>query len=136
MRIEDFLPRYILEKAIVSGNEYGWRREDYKQVVEVAYSHRLAIVGGQIQFKLPDGTCEMYWYSYDTNDRLKNESWLDYCLRTKSECLKKFRELPSNYELVREGIENFDFLKAKDKISVVLEKYFIFIIYLDKSVNT
>jgi hypothetical protein len=86
--IEKYLPDEILQKAIVSGNEYGWKRPDFKETVEKALELGLGIIGGQVQLKLPDGTCELYWHHYDTADRKSGENWRDYCQRTKDECLK------------------------------------------------
>ena len=52
-----YLPTEILQKAIVSGKEYGRKRTDFKEVVDKAVEVGLGIIGGQVQFKLPDGTC-------------------------------------------------------------------------------
>jgi hypothetical protein len=127
--IEKYLPHNILQKAIVSGNEYGWRRPDFKATVEKAVEMGLDIIGGQVQFKFPDGTCELYWHSYDTADRKSGENWPEYCQRTKDECLKKFEKLPSDTDLIKEGIENFDFLREKANSDNQLGDFLIFILY-------
>jgi hypothetical protein len=127
--IEKYLPDEILQKAIVSGNEYGWKRPDFKETVEKAVELGLGIFGGQVQFKLPDGTCELYWHNYDTADRKIDENWRDYCRRTKDECLKKFEKLPSDTDLIKEGIENFHFLREKSNTDNQLGDYLIFILY-------
>ena len=56
---EKYLPAEILQKAILSGKEYGWKRHDFREVLEKAVKVGLGIIGGQVQFKLPDGTCEL-----------------------------------------------------------------------------
>jgi hypothetical protein len=127
------LPKYILDKSIKSGQEFGWKRHDFIDVIEAAKSKNLAIIGGQIQFKLPDGTCELYWKRYDTKDRLPNENWIDYCSRTYSECIQQFKQIDSNEKLIKEGIENFDFLKNKATDGVNLEPYLIFILYFQNN---
>ena len=127
--IEKYLPHNILQKAIVSGNEYGWRRRDFKATVEKAVEMGLCIIGGQVQFKFPDGTCELYWHRYDTADRKSGENWPEYCQRTKDECLKKFEKLPSDTDLIKEGIENFDFLREKANSDNQLGDFLIFILY-------
>ena len=126
---EKYLPTEILQKAIVSGKEYGWKRTDFKEVIEKAVEVGLGIIGGQIQFKLSDGTCELYWHKYDTTDRKSGESWESYCLRTKKECNEQFDSLPTDKELVQEGIENFDFLKKKHKENIRFEDKLLFILY-------
>lgn len=126
-----YLPTEILQKAIVSGKEYGWKRTDFKEVVDKAVEVGLGIIGGQVQFKLPDGTCELYWHKYDTTERKTGESWKEYCQRTKAECLNQFEKLPADSELVKEGIESFDFLNEKSKTDAILNKFLIFIIYFN-----
>jgi len=130
---EKYLPTEILQKAIVSGKEYGWKRTDFKEVIDKAVDVGLGIIGGQVQFKLPDGTCELYWHKYDTTDRKSDENWQDYCLRTKEECLNQFDKIPNDSELIIEGIESFEFLKEKSKIKIPLEDYLIFILYFNNS---
>ena len=66
---EKYLPAEISQKAILSGQEYGWKRTDFKEVVDKAVEVGLGIIGGQVQFKLPDGTCELDWHKYDTTER-------------------------------------------------------------------
>ena len=128
---EKYLPSEILQKAIVSGKEYGWKRSDFKKVIDKAVEIGLGIIGGQIQFNLPDGTCELYWHCYDTTERKLGESWKDYCERTKEECISQFEKLPTNSELIKEGIEKFDFLKEINKTNLNLNDFLIFILYFN-----
>ncbi|WP_019039717.1 hypothetical protein [Psychroflexus tropicus] len=128
---EKYLPTEILQKAIVSGQEYGWKRTDFKEVVDKAVEVGLGIIGGQVQFKLPDGTCELYWHKYVTTERKSGENWKDYCQRTKEECLSQFEKLPTDSELIKDGIESFDFLKEKSKTEIPFENYLIFILYFN-----
>lgn len=130
---EEYLPTEILQKATVSGKEYGWKRNDFKEVVDKAVEVGLGIIGGQIQFKFPDGTCELYWHKYDTTDRKSGESWENYCQRTKEECLNQFEKLPTDNELIKEGIESFDFLKEKIKTNTELNDFLIFILYFNNN---
>ena len=126
-----YLPSEILDKSIVSGKEYGWKRTDFKKVVEQAVKVGLGIIGSQVQFKLPDGTCELYWHKYDTTERKSGESWKEYCMRTKEECLAHFEKLPTDNELIKEGIENFNFLHEKSKAGINLKDFLIFILYFN-----
>jgi hypothetical protein len=80
--LEQRLPISILDKAIKSTNEFGWIQEDFSEVIKAARNAQLAVIGGQVQYVLPDGTCELYWLSYDPADRQINEPWLAYCDRT------------------------------------------------------
>ena len=128
---EKYLPTEILNKAVRSGNEYGWKREDFLDVLNSAVNANLGIVGGQIQFKLPDGTCELYWHQYDSTERIPNETWTSYCERTKVEVTTAFSELPTNSELVKEGVENFDFLAERVNNGVDIEQHLIFVLYFN-----
>ena len=130
---QKYLPNEILQRSIVSGKEYGWKRRDFEEVVEEAVKVGLGIMGGQVQIKLPDGTCELYWRNYDTHERVTDEDWVSYCDRTRQECFSKFEMLPANQTLIEEGIENFKLLKEKSEQGVNLEEYLIFILYFDGS---
>ena len=130
---EKYLPTEILQKAILSGKEYGWKRTDFREVLDKAIKVGLGVIGGQVQFKLPDGTCELYWHKYDTTERKSGENWKEYCQRTKEECLSQFEKLPTDNELIKEGIESFDFLKEKSKTNTELNDFLIFILYFNNN---
>jgi hypothetical protein len=130
---QKYLPSEILLKSTLSGREYGWKREYFKEVVDSAIKAGLALVGGQVQFKLPNGTCELYWRKYEPKDRVPGEDWVSYSNRTKKECLEQFDKLPTNQKLIEEGVENFEFLREKSEQGVNLEDYLIFILYFDNS---
>lgn len=128
---EQFLPKQILARAIRSGNEFGWRQQDIIEVVMAAKSVGLGIIGGQVQFVLPDGTCELYWFKYDTEERQSGETWPQYCDRTAKECIAKFQKLVDTTDFTKEGIQNFDFLKIKAAEGVDLSQYLAFILYFN-----
>lgn len=125
------LDKQILEKAIKSGNEYGWRLDDFRDVIENAISKNLAIIGGQIQFLFPDGICELYWLKYDSTKRENNENWVDYCKRTKKECLEQFDNIIETTNFEKAGLESFDFLKIKKRNGNNILDYMICIIYFE-----
>lgn len=129
--IENKLPKYVLDKAVKSGQEFGWRQSDFIDVIEAAKQMELAIIGGQIQYALNDGTCELYWLSYDPTSRLKNENWKDYCNRTAKECLDKFQAIISKTDIEKEAINCFEFLKSKKENGIRLSDYLIFILYFE-----
>ena len=134
MQIEEkYLPIEILQKAVLSGKEYGWKRIDFKETVNKAVEIGLCIIGGQVQFKFPEGTCELYWHKYDTTERKTSECWEEYCQRTKIECLNQFEKIPTEEELIKEGIESFDFLKSKSKLNIQLKDHLIYILYFNDS---
>jgi len=57
--VELRLPRDFLRRAVVRCTECAWPIADIPKVIDAARQANLASVGGQLQFRLPDGgTCE------------------------------------------------------------------------------
>lgn len=128
---EKRLPETILNKAVKSGNEFGWRQPDFVETIETARQLRLGIIGGQVQYVLPDGTCELYWLTYDPDERREGEKWVDYCNRTADETISKFKSLLTKTDLEKEALTSFDFLRDKKSKGTNIEDYRVFIIYFD-----
>jgi hypothetical protein len=56
------LPPDLLARASLSGNEYAWPVNEIPSVIEAARAANLVSIGGELQFRLPDGgVCECYW---------------------------------------------------------------------------
>ncbi len=108
----DALPPALLEGANLRGNEYGWRPESFPQALATAEAHRYACLGGQFQFRLADGTCEMYWLDADAGNRAEEESWDDYCRRSCREVRDRFDRLMQSTDFRAQASE-FAFLKVK-----------------------
>ncbi len=132
VRVEYRLPKQIREKAIESCTEFGWRQHDFTEVVEVARQTPMAIVGGQVQYVFNDGTCELYWLSYDPDKRQEYEEWISYCNRTATQAKEKFDRLIKSTNFEKEAM-TFEFLKNKRDKGIDIEKHRIFIIYFDDS---
>jgi hypothetical protein len=126
---EKRLPETILKKAIKSGNEFGWRQTDFIETIETARKLKLGIVGGQVQYVLPDGTCELYWLAYDTTERRPREDWVKYCNRTADETITKFNDLITKTDFEKEALTSFDFLRDKKSEGINIEDSRVFIIY-------
>ena len=127
---EKRLPETILKKAIKSGNEFGWRQSDFLETIETARKLKLGIVGGQVQYVFPDGTCELYWLSYDTTERQPGENWIHYCNRTADESIDKFQNLVTKTDFEKEAV-SFDFLRDKKSKGWDIEEHKTFIIYFN-----
>ena len=128
---EKRLPETTLNKAVKSGNEFGWRQHDFVSTIETARKLRLGIIGGQVQYVLPDGTCELYWLTYDAGERGEGEKWVDYCNRTADETISKFKTLVAKTDFEREALTSFDFLRDKKSKGINIEDYRVFVIYFD-----
>ena len=89
------LPPQIAVGAQISGNEYGWQIAAFPGAVASAEALGFACLGGQFQFRLDIGTCEMYWLAADSSPRDVGETWPEYCRRSCTEVRGKFEELVS-----------------------------------------
>src|ERR1700720_2540345 len=88
---EKMLPTAVLAKASIRGNEYAWKLSDVEEVINAGQACNLAAVGGQAQFRVPDGTCEMYWICAEPAPRTQDESWSHYVQRTAIEVRSQIR---------------------------------------------
>jgi hypothetical protein len=125
------IPERILDKDILTGNEFGCRKVDFQNVINIAQENLLAISGGQIQYALPDGTCELYWLAYDTESRKPEEAWKTYCERTAKESLEKFNSIFQKYDVEKEALENFKFLEEKKKAGIDISEFQTFVLYFE-----
>ena len=126
---ESNLPTDILARAVMSGKEYGWRRADVVATIRVAPSVGLAVLGGQVQFVVPDGTCELYWMNFDPTERKPQEPSDTYVSRSSEETLAALQRVMS-HDLVQEGVSTFGILKQKQSQGIDLEQHLLFIVYL------
>jgi hypothetical protein len=73
--MDDVFPPDVLQGAELRGKEYGWSVLSFPDAVARAEARGYACLGGQFQFRLDDGTCEMYWLAADSKERARGESW-------------------------------------------------------------
>jgi hypothetical protein len=84
------LPPEITQGASARGNEYGRTLDAFPQALLKAQVLGNACLGGQFQFRLDDGTYEMYWLNADSTDRREGESWAEFVRRSCDEELDRF----------------------------------------------
>ena len=103
------LPHAILQRASLRANEYAWPIEDIPNVIEAARQADLASIGGQLQFRLPDGgTCECYWVEVDTYKSVPASlPWQERVDQTAAVALAVFSHLLSKFDFVTEGRRSF-----------------------------
>jgi hypothetical protein len=106
---ERYLPKELLDRASLRGKEYAWRVDDIPEVIEAARRAGLVSIGGQLQFRLPDGgTCECYWVEVDTYQSVSKElPWAERVARTAEVALADFMRLASEYDFLEEGRRAF-----------------------------
>ena len=83
----------MLEQATLRGQEYSWRIEDFPHILDEAVKHELACQGGVFQFRLPNGTCEMYWLETGVSDQQVSQSWHDYVLYCAEKTAHDFKRI-------------------------------------------
>ena len=101
---ERFLPSSVLNRASLRGNEYGWPLAVVEEAVNAAAASGLANLGGQAQFRIPDGTCELYWLSLDSGERWPDEPWESYVVRSAAEVLVQFAALRERTDFIKEAL--------------------------------
>ena len=132
--IDEELPSEIFHLATNCGNELGWRLEDVKYVVEIAKKNSLGIVGGQVQFRFPGATCELYWVNADPDPWNENDKWDEYIDRSYTQFINLFDQNVASRDIIREGMDSFPIIVDKMKQGLNPFDYLYFLIYFtDKS---
>ena len=126
------LSQSILDLAVKKDGEKGWKLSDVPEVAKDALKNNMGIIGGQIQYRLPRGTCELYWVNADPESKKENESWEEYVLRSYEEFLLKFKENVLSRDIQKEAIESFQFLKEKVEKGMDIEPYQVFLMYFSE----
>ena len=101
-----------MARADLRGNEYARRPEDFLDALSTAASRGLACIGGQFQFRVPDGTCELYWLNADPADRAERGKWSDYVARCEREVRAGFTRILETADFRREA-HSLDHLQQK-----------------------
>ncbi len=103
------LPQDLLQRASLRGNEYAWPVGDIPRVIEAARRANLVSIGGQLQFRLPDGgTCECYWIEVDTYQSVPTTlPWQERVSQTATVALTDFLRLSSKFDFIAEGRSAF-----------------------------
>lgn len=106
---ENLLPQRVVSRATLRGNEYAWRVEDIPTVIAAARAANLVNIGGQLQFRIPDGgTCECYWIEVDTYKEVPADlPWSDRVSATAAAALSQFQNLCNERDFIAEGRSAF-----------------------------
>ncbi|MGL6076220.1 MAG: hypothetical protein ACRC8S_18860 [Fimbriiglobus sp.] len=127
--VEGLLPSVVMDKASLRGNEYAWPLADVPEAIAAAKSLGLATLGGQVQFRTPEGTCELYWLNADTTDRLPDESWVAFVARSADQVSRGVAGLVAGTDFVAEGVKNFGNLAELRARGVALDGFLCFVLY-------
>ena len=102
------LPKDIISRASLLGREYAWHIDDIPALISAARAANLVNVGGQLQFRLPEATCECYWIAVDTLSTIDATlSWRKKVQTTADEALRQFETLKTKFDFLAEGQQSF-----------------------------
>jgi hypothetical protein len=106
---ERHLPNEILERASLRDDDYAWPVGDIPLVIEAARRSNLVNIGGQLQFRLPDGTTwECYWVEVDAcRTVLESLPWAERVAQTAEIALANFAAISTKFDFLEEGRRNF-----------------------------
>jgi hypothetical protein len=127
------LPPEISRDAHLAGNEYGWVVSSFPSALTNAEAIGYACLGGQFQFRLDEGTCEMYWLSADSNSRREGETWKEYSKRSCCEVKHGFEKLLFETDFLKQGLEWFSVRGAMTKALDPMEKLFFVAYFVDEA---
>ncbi len=135
---EEQLPAGLLQGSSLRGGEYAWPIEDIPKVIEAARLENLASVGGQLQFRIPDGgTCECYWIEIDPTAGLSPDlPWAERVSLTAERSLAAFQNLRSQFDFIEEGRKAFaSHLDKYEAEGGDLNQVMCFVWYLENGPN-
>ena len=127
------LPLQIAAGALLEGTEYGWQPSLFPTALGNAQALGYACIGGQFQFRLENGTCEMYWLSADSGPRHEAEAWQDYCERSCSEVKTGFQKLMSETDFRKQALEWHPVREAMSHGLNPLEKLVFIAYFVDEA---
>ena len=122
-------PADILQRASPRGNEYAWKRADLPRVLAAAEAAGLANLGGQVQFRAPAGTCELYWHSFESLPRRSEESAESFVRRSRREVETVLLRVPSDAELTADALAHFELLREQAAAGADVEEMLCFVCY-------
>jgi hypothetical protein len=125
---ERFLSASILRRASLRGKEYAWPLTAVEEVVTAAAASGLANLGGQAQFRIPEGTCELYWLSLSSGARRPEETWESYVTRSAADVLAQFAALRERTDFTKEALQ-WPALARLHAAGVDLNQYLCFVLY-------
>lgn len=105
---ETLFPDILQSVACRSGNEWGWQPETIPLVIDEAEKLGLLNLGGQLQFLMPEGTCECYWIEVDAlADELEGLAWPERVTLAAAAARRQIADIGYRYDFIEEGRRAF-----------------------------
>jgi hypothetical protein len=126
---EPALPERALATAVMSGNERAWRPRDAVVAVQAAAGAGLGCLGGEVQFVISAGTCELYWRGLDNGAPVTGEEWERYVARSAAAATGWIAQLLSSEELLIDARRSFADIRALEKQGGEPLAHLVFVLY-------
>lgn len=105
---EMLLSDTLRSAACRSGNEWGWRPDAIPLVIDEAEKLGLLNVGGQLQFLMPEGTCECYWVEVDAlMGEPEGLTWAERVALAAATARQKMEDVSRRSDFIEEGRKAF-----------------------------
>lgn len=105
---EMLLPDPVVSAACRSDNEWGWQPETIPLVIDEAEKLSLLNVGGQLQFLMPEATCECYWVEVNALDGEPDGlTWAERVARSATAARQQMVDISRRYNFIEEGRKAF-----------------------------
>lgn len=127
---ETLLPETVLRQASLQGHEYAWQQVDVIPTLHAAAAIELAVMGGQTQFRFPDGTYELYWLNFDATPKQAGEAWSAFVARSAQEVVTQFERLCQSTDFVQEAVNATPSFLQRGEPDKLLS-YLYFVLYFD-----
>lgn len=104
-RTEYNLTDDMMARASFRGNEYAWLISDLPAVIDQVRHAGLVSIGGQLQFRIPDGgTCECSWVQISSYpSAFFSLPWSQRVSRSAEIALSEFQKLQVDFDFAAEG---------------------------------
>lgn len=105
---EMLLSDTLRSAACRSGGEWGWQPETISLVINEAEKLGLLNVGGQLQFLLPEATCECYWVEVNAfMSEPEGLTWAERVALSATAARQQMVDISLRYDFIEEGRKAF-----------------------------
>jgi hypothetical protein len=124
---ETNLPKELLQKANLRGNEYAWSLDLMPEVIWAGKEAGLINLGGTLQFRIPEATCECYWVDIDP-EIPSHCTGSERIIAAAESCYAKFQALLNSLSLEAEA-SKFEILRTFMASGGNIEEFACFVWY-------
>lgn len=107
--------------------------DEFAKLAKKLNEKGISILGAQVQYRVPGGTCDMYWRTVDLSEKKLLESRKNFLKRNLSEAISSIETnfLSKVNEIDKDAIESFKFLEESVKKGVNIRDYRVLEVYVE-----